>query len=274
MPVVSYPIGTQNSHAAILAIGDSWFWYPRNNLIQEILALNELRDDYKTARVLGNNGALLSEYRTGTYAKEWRNELKGPNFKFSLVLISGGGNDSVDFGFALKKNCSKQTEPAKCFDEGRLRAFVDAAVGLMASLIFDVQMAAERAQIRTPTILLNGYDRPVPDGRAFSMIPGVLPATSGPWIADKMDTAKVPTSIEFRTQVIGHYIDVLNSAIQHLASRTTGVYCPTQLGVLSTAKSTYKTDWDNELHPSRSGFKKIARQVWLPELAKLGFTRA
>ena len=159
------------------------------------------------------------------------------------------------------------------FDEGRLHAFVDSAVGLMASLIFDVQMAAQRAQIRTPPILLNGYDRPVPDGSGFSFKSRTPPYTSGPWIADKMDAAKVPPLLSFRTEVIGYYIDTLNTAIQHLASRTTGVYCPTKLGVLSTAKSTYKDDWDNEFHPSRSGFKKIARQVWLPELAKLGFTK-
>jgi len=274
MPVMLYPPGRTDPNAAILAIGDSWFWYPKNNLIASILALKKLRLDYKSANVLGQNGALLSDYRTGKYAAMWRNELAPQNFRFSLVLISGGGNDSVDYSFALRDNCANIADPADCFDPAKLSHMIDTLVGVQAALIADVHLAAKRAGIRTPAILLNGYDRPVPDGRGFSPIGGAKFKFGGPWLKPVLDQAKVPTDLSFRYQVMRVYIDALNEAMQHLASRTTGVYCPPQLGTLRSAPETYQQDWDNELHPTATGFTKLARGPWLTQLAALGLTDA
>ena len=83
---------------AILAIGDSWFWYPNSNLVDAILRLPKLKADFRSACVLGKNGAKLAAYRDGEFASEWRNELKRSNFAYSVVMISGGGNDVVDLG--------------------------------------------------------------------------------------------------------------------------------------------------------------------------------
>ena len=225
MTVMTYPVGRTDPFAAILTIGDSWFWYPNNNLVASILALKKLHPDYKTANVLGKNGALLADYRAGKFASMWRNELSPQNFRFSLVLISGGGNDSVNYQFALKANCSGISEPAKCFDAEKLAQFVDEMTGTMAALVTDVQIAAMRAGIRTPPVLLNGYDRPVPDGRGFSPIGGEKFKFGGPWIKPAFDRAQIDPDIGFRTQVICVYINALNEAMQHLASRTSGVHC-------------------------------------------------
>ena len=105
MTVQVFPPDSTDPFAAILAIGDSWFWYPKNSLLASILALKQLHPDYKTAHILGKNGALLSDYRTGKFAAMWRNELTAQNFRFSLVLISGGGNDSVDYAFGPMSVC-------------------------------------------------------------------------------------------------------------------------------------------------------------------------
>jgi len=272
MPIIIYPHGREDPFAAILAIGDSWFWYPKNNLIASIMELKKLRPDYKTANVLGKNGALLSEYRTGRYSALWRNELKPQNFKFSLVLISGGGNDSVDYHFALKADCTGLSDPKDCFDPDKLAHIVDTLTGTQAALIADVQIAAKRALIRTPPVLLNCYDRPVPDGRGFSPIGGEKFKFGGPWIKPAFDRAKIDADVGFRTRVIAVYIDALNEGMQNLASRSTGVYVPSQLGTLRIAPETYRQDWDNELHPTASGFTKLVRGPWLTQLAALGFT--
>ena len=274
MTVQVFPPDSTDPFAAILAIGDSWFWYPKNSLLASILALKQLHPDYKTAHILGKNGALLSEYRTGKFAAMWRNELTAQNFRFSLVLISGGGNDSVDYAFALRPDCTGITQPEDCFDTDKLNHLVDTLIGIMAALVSDVQIAAQRANIRTPPVLLNGYDHPAPDGRGFSPIGGEKFKFGGPWVAPAMDRAKVDPALAFRTAVIGIYIDALNTAMQQLASRTTGVFCPHALGTLRTAPATYKQDWDNELHPTKSGFTKLARGAWLTQLDALGFTRA
>lgn len=33
--------------ASILAIGDSWFWYPKNNILQAVLEHRALKDDFR-----------------------------------------------------------------------------------------------------------------------------------------------------------------------------------------------------------------------------------
>ena len=88
------------------------------------------------------------------------------------------------------------------------------------------------------------------------------------------DRAKVDPPLAFRTAVIGIYIDALKTAMQQLASRTIGVFCPHALGTLRTAPATYKRDWDNDLHPTRFGFTKLAKGPQLTQLDALGFTRA
>ena len=32
----------------------------------------------------------------------------------------------------------------------------------------------------------------------------------------------------------------------------------------------YQKDWDNEMHPTWSGFRKMVDQRWIPELARWG----
>lgn len=98
-------------------------------MLASILALKQLCPDCKTAHILGKNGALLSEYRTGKVAAMWRNELTAQNFRFSLVLISGGGNDSVDYAFALRPDCTGIIRPEDCFDADKLHHIVDTLSG-------------------------------------------------------------------------------------------------------------------------------------------------
>ena len=42
MTVQIYPPDSTDPFAAILAIGDSWFWYPKNSLLASILALKQI----------------------------------------------------------------------------------------------------------------------------------------------------------------------------------------------------------------------------------------
>ncbi len=264
------PRGFPGINQAILAIGDSWFWYPNNNLVDAVLRLRELKEDFRSGLVLGKNGAKLSAYREGEFASEWRFELKRSNFAYSVVMISGGGNDVVDLGLALKKNCANITDPKKCFNEEKLNTAIDAMVGTISALISDVQIAAKRAEIRTPAILLNGYDLPVPDGTPFSLIGGTAFKFGGPWLKPALDAAKVEDNRDFRIAVVAHFMETFNTALQHLANQMTGVFLVRQIGTLSTAKATYKSDWANEMHPTRAGFDKLARGAWLQVLQQIG----
>src|SRR2546425_5430401 len=96
---------------AILAIGDSWFWYPKvSNLLAEISAA--VKPDYSNIMALGYLGAKLEEYVAGKYASAFARELR-PAFAryYSAVLISGGGNATVDLHLCLQHDWSARTKP-------------------------------------------------------------------------------------------------------------------------------------------------------------------
>ena len=82
-------------YPAVLAIGDSWFWYPfASNLLAEISAV--VKPDYSNILTLGKNGATLRSFAIGAYAAAFARELVPANAQYySAVLISGAGNDAV-----------------------------------------------------------------------------------------------------------------------------------------------------------------------------------
>src|SRR3954467_4653302 len=93
--------------ASILAIGDSWFWYPQNNLLEALVAHPRLRDEYRNIQLLGFNGARLAEYVNGASSAEFRRQLKRENSQYyRAVFISGAGNDAIQYHLALAKNCT------------------------------------------------------------------------------------------------------------------------------------------------------------------------
>lgn len=102
---------------AILAIGDSWFWYPKiSNLLAEVSAA--VKPEYSNIMALGYLGAKLEEYVNGEYAKPFARELRPDYLQYySAVLISGGGNDAVDWGLCLKNDCTAETTASGCMDQ-------------------------------------------------------------------------------------------------------------------------------------------------------------
>lgn len=89
----------------ILAIGDSWFWYPFNNLANPLhRILNRSREHIILVR--GRNGATTSEYVKGRIREqiEWDlDKAHGYGRTIQAVFLSGGGNDLLDT-FADKLN--------------------------------------------------------------------------------------------------------------------------------------------------------------------------
>src|SRR4051812_21659925 len=78
---------------SILAIGDSWFWYPLPggslaNSLAKIVAPAQ-----HTILTFGNNGAEAFDYVDGVYAPLIQNALARYGTGLSAVFVSGGGND-------------------------------------------------------------------------------------------------------------------------------------------------------------------------------------
>ena len=115
---------------SILAIGDSWFWYPfpGGSLINYIGPVVEKKSHVILAK--GMNGAEAFDYVDGKYAKSVREALRLYGAGLSAAFISGGGNDFAGFNDLrplLKDDCSAESTAKGCFRPGDsgLKGFFD-----------------------------------------------------------------------------------------------------------------------------------------------------
>jgi hypothetical protein len=257
--------------AGILAIGDSWFWYPKNNILEAVIEHPALKDDYRNFQMLGYNGAPINQYvGAGKYAAAFQNELKPSSSQFySAVLISGGGNDAIDYKLALKVDCSGLSAANDCLDpdgrDGLLRD-ISGSLGLM---IHDIAWAFGK-QNRMADVFIHGYDYPVPDGRGFALL-GLNAA--GPWLKPALDGAGVAAdNPQLRIAICRLLIDQLNTMFARFDSPSQGIHYIDSRGVLRQ-DANYRQDWDNEMHPTFSGFEQIVDQRWIPILRREGYAK-
>lgn len=250
---------------SILAIGDSWFWYPRNNLLSALVEHKRLKDPYRFIQMLGYNGAKLEQYVFGRYARQLDKHLSsGFRSAYSAILISGAGNDAVDYKLALKRSCKDIGSAEECIDEETMTIFLgklSAALGALLQRISDAYAGANR-----PDIFVHSYDYPIPDGRGFKLADLKL---TGPWLKPAMNSRRVQEEMGVRRAVCRILIDRLATMYQAFDAPHERVYFIRSTGCLTS--SDYKKDWDNELHPSAAGFRRLVDQCWIPVLAQHGY---
>jgi hypothetical protein len=128
----------------------------------------------------------------------------------TVFLVSGAGNDAVDYGLGLNDDCDGATTPQECVDEDGLRTLVKELTKSMSLLLHEVLWAFD-AQQRMPIVVLHGYDYPVPDGRPFALLN--IPFT-GPWLATAMDARSVPADLELRKGIVRILIERINDAVR------------------------------------------------------------
>lgn len=255
-------------YPAALAIGDSWFWYPNNNILGTLTRHRLMNADHSRVQNVGFNGALLQDYvGAGRHSRSVQHYLS-PNFSrgWSEFYISGAGNDVIAYGLALKGNCVGITDPKACLHEGRMNDLLRALSTSLGSLIHDIRWAYRKDPSASHPVFLNGYDYPIPDGRGFGGGKG--------WLAPAMDAAGVDGDIEFRKQVARELIDQLTDEVfKAFHSPSNLVIHIDSRGTLPTSAQEYGNYWTNEMHPTNLGFKTIIERQWLPALAQYGIAR-
>lgn len=258
----------------MLAIGDSWFWYPQNNLLEALASHPKLKDPYRHMVCLGQNGACLSDYvdvpgRPAPFSARLKELLQpDPMQYFTVFLVSGAGNDSVEYGLGLKEDCSGASTPRDCMSEEGLDALAGEITKSMSLLLHEVLWAFDR-EGRAPTVLLHGYDYAVPDGRPFTL----ATISRGPWLANAMDERSVPPDLELRKGVVRILMDRIGAALANYARPGSGIHFVNSVNALHSGAG-YRNDWANELHPTRRGFDRIVDAKWIPALRELGIAQA
>ena len=187
------------------------------------------------------------------------------------ILLSGGGNDIAGDEFPLLLNHSGSGLPrlnasvAQGIIDERLRAAMASLIGVVTRLC-EVHFG-ERVKV-----VVHGYDHSIPDGRGYMGGGWLLP---GPWLepgfrrkgyvpADaRRRAAALATNAAVVRELINRYNAMLARLVKDLASAGHRHVRYVDLrGTLSSAMPAgYRADWNDELHPTRAGFDRVAALI-------------
>ncbi len=235
----------------VLAIGDSWFHYPFNNLVTPLHeALGR-----PTTYVIGENGARADELCAGAWLASFRAMLADyPTIR--LVAVSAGGNDFAGLGDLdakiLGTDCSGAATAEGCFRPGQPDG-VFADVGRA----YRTLIAAVAAVRPGATVLVHNYDYAIPDGRT---LPGLRS-----WLKLPMDNCRLPVagapSGGVRRDVVRGLIDHFTLCLDGLEAANPGPGQPV-VELVWSAGTLADSAWANELHPRSSGFTRLVNECW------------
>jgi hypothetical protein len=235
----------------VLAIGDSWFHYPFNNLVTPLHAALERPTIY----VIGENGARADELATGSWRANFRKMLlQFPSIR--LVCISAGGNDFAGIGDLddriLAPDCSAATTVDACYRAGQPAGVFDAVEAAYRTLLGDVATLLPAA-----AILVHNYDYAIPDGRA---LPGMRS-----WLKLPMDNDRVPLAGApkdgLRRDIVRALIDEHTLRLSDIETQMNGPGQP-EVFLVWSAGTLGDAEWANELHPKSPGLERLVAECW------------
>jgi hypothetical protein len=252
-----------NQKPHVLAIGDSWFWYPMNNLLNPIF--NHFNSG-KCILAIGNNGAEAVEYVGSKYRDGIQATLEAWPDHIEAVLISGGGNDFAgldDMFKIIKTQCAGLTSVDQCFKALQPAQIFDEVADAYRRLIDMVFATAPGAKI-----FLHNYDRAIPTGKGFAGL--------GNWLKEPMKQANIDPRLQ--QGVVNRLLFEFTQRLKAQAARSNQIHFidSAKLGAAARpediqGKGTLThTEWANELHPKPRGFNKIVKMCWVPAFAAAG----
>lgn len=230
----------------ILCFGDSWVQYPFHrdgNLANRFLDFGKFQAMDIVA--LGENGMEIGEPGKSNL-HTLTTFLKFESKMVDMIIVSGGGNDfaGADDLLPLLK-VGNANDVSSWFKPQETAA-------LFARVTRGFERVIQLRDIFCPQvpIVSHCYDYAPPTGR------GLLGFS--PWIRPAMDQVGMPRPMQ--TEAVRYIIDHL-AAIQLTLADKPGYH------FVDTRNCLEEDDWDNELHPTRAGFNKIAARFF-PVISK------
>ena len=241
----------------LIAEGDSWFDYPFFDVLQNLEGVYQFKDE-STAHKGDTLESMVYDLGQLSGLALKMKRLADTDKKPVAILLSGGGNDIAGPEFLLLLNHAKSGLPVT--NERIVSGVLN--VRLRTSYLTLIQAVTNLSQTffgRRIPVLIHGYDYPIPDGRGYAGGWGFLP---GPWFKPYFEQ-KGYNSMADNAATLRTLVDRLNAVIEEIPKQPgfEHVCFVNVKGTLSTQLSPndpYKADWGNELHPSRSGFRKVA----------------
>lgn len=271
------PLRRAGTGHRLVVAGDSWLRYQNRVFLSEQNLANHLRDDHGfeiTDTHLPDLGTWLGDFydadrRLFSCVKP---QAASPRLDKlcshvamlvarrrppTAIVFSAAGNDVVDE--RLRPLLTRKDDPAGPLNEPEVRRVVD---GLMQcwleKVLRQIVTRCVDADGKPIPVFIHGYDYPVSDDRnvfgGTGAVLSLLPAFIDAGYAD------LAGDLAARTAVMRRLIDRLNTMqrrVVALAPFAGHVFHADLTGTLSTAPADYQLDWDNELHPTQSGFARL-----------------
>jgi hypothetical protein len=227
----------------VLVEGDSWFsyWIPGNgNLVDRFDAIF---DSSRVILSLATPGDEAIKMLEGTSRWELERALKDYN-NLKMILFSGGGNDIAAKNLLpmLLPDCSRARSVNGCFRKGQPRARLRDIEKAYRDLVTMRDLYRPEAVIVT-----HNYDYAAL-GKKLLWIA---------WLDPYMELAFVPK--KFRAGIVAKFIDGFADMLTRLQGPG--------FEFVKTSGTLVASDWANELHPNRKGFRKIGK-LFEPVLLK------
>jgi lysophospholipase L1-like esterase len=272
------PPNLNDFYPTLLAEGDSWFSLgsvPAYNLLQQLeFSTHSAVVNLAYPGDIAGNMRRTIERGTTRRMAAWGSEFARhvadrAAYPYTAILLSAGGNDLIDaIPHLLKKQFDfgavDPLQPQGALDEARLTEFDRYLADSIGGIVGFVR---ERGgPNRDAPIFTHTYDYPTPNDAPATVF-GVRVGSA--WLYPRLVEAGVPRS---------HWQPLVDYLLQHLADLLTGLDLPDfhvvrTLGTIerATAGATGASgDWDNEIHPNRRGYRRLAAKVALKVADEVG----
>lgn len=237
----------------LISEGDSWFSYPLNANIADYI---EMMSDFSMLRLEHNGDEAREILGAGSdQLKKLRYYLK--NYPVEALLMSAGGNDLVSG--ELKRMLNVRVAGAAWQSAVKL----DVLTTVLDEIVESYERLLDARDALRPNCVLfaHSYCYFQPTGRKATGPFGL--GSAGPWMKPVL-VAKGIDPVAEGPQVARYIVDELHARLQSLAaSRKRFVVVDTR-----SALPVDDVHWADEIHPSGTGFRRLANDFWKPLLAQ------
>jgi hypothetical protein len=235
----------------LLTEGDSWFSYPLNANIADYI---EMMNDFSILRLEHNGDEAREILGAGSeQLKKLKYYLK--NYPVDAVLLSAGGNDLV--AEELAKVLEKKVNGNAWQSSIKLATLTTVLDDIVAS--YERLLDARDALRPQCVVFAHSYCYFQPNGRKATGPFGLLKA--GPWMRPVIVAKGLDPDTDGR-DIAKYLVDELHARLMALAASRRRFRVIDMRAALP-ADDVY---WADEIHPSGTGFRRLAEDYWRPAL--------
>ena len=245
----------------MIAEGDSWFAYPRKNIligknanILDWVAKSIREKDRANLLRLAGNGDEAVEMLAGSQKRDLAETFWECEDRIDLILFSGGGNDVVgkwDMD-RLLNHYEHGFSALDCINTSRFKRKLQQIKLAYEELIELRDDYAPSAKIVTHT-----YDLLKPNKKSAKFA-GIN--VTGPWIYPYLIEKHIPE--RYHAAVVRHLLTEMKRMLEELAASSRNQGKLIVVNTQGTLEPGNGRDWKDEMHPTSSGFKKVARKYY------------